>query len=59
MVTLSHGKRIVLGRLLPKEKSVSYIVLVVLSVAFVRLAVVCVYPRQTIAGDDLDANTLE
>jgi len=43
------------GRLLPKERSVSYIVLAVMSVAFVRLAIVCVYPRRTIAADDLES----
>jgi hypothetical protein len=42
-----------------RERSVSYIVLAILSVAFVRLAVVCVYPRRAISADDLDANSVE
>jgi hypothetical protein len=37
----------------PRERSVSFIVLAILSVALVRLAVVCVYPRRTIAAEDL------
>jgi hypothetical protein len=38
----------------PKERSVSYIVVAILSVALVRVAVVCVYPRRTITADDLN-----
>jgi hypothetical protein len=43
----------------PGERSVSYIVLAILSVALVRLAIVCVYPRRTIFADDPDANSVE
>jgi hypothetical protein len=41
------------------ERSVSYIVLAVVSVALVRLVIVCVYPRRTIAADNLNANGAE
>jgi hypothetical protein len=33
--------------------------LAILSVAFVRLAIACIYPRRTVAADDLDANSFE
>jgi len=46
-------------RLSSHERSVSYIVLAVLSVAFVRLAVVWVYPRRTIPVDNLNASSVE
>jgi len=42
-----------------KERSVSYIVLAILSVAFVRLAIAYMYPRRAVPGDDLDANNFE
>jgi len=38
---------------------VSYIVLALLSVALVRLGIVCVYPRRTIPADDLNASSVE
>ena len=43
----------------PWERSVSYVLLAVLSVALVRLGLICVYPRRTLAGDDPDANSVE
>jgi hypothetical protein len=38
---------------------VNYVVLAILAVALIRLAVVCAYPRRTIAGNDPDANDIE
>jgi hypothetical protein len=39
-------------QLLLGERSVSYIVLAILSVALVRLAVVCMYPRRGLAAEE-------
>jgi hypothetical protein len=39
--------------------SVSYIIVAILSVALVRFAIVCTYPRRAIAADDLNASNDE
>lgn len=48
-----HSLRLVLIR----ERSVSYLVAAILSVALVRLAMVCACPRRTLAADGANANS--